>query len=119
MISVLRAWHRGCVWFGTRTYPLARIMQPPIDKTNADQDKTLLDLVDADGSGGLGAVMLRLAHMAAAQHRANARPKRVKPFDAQLESIEIALVKDTPWHGRPALTRSAQETEPVTTEGDR
>ncbi|MFK7790301.1 MAG: hypothetical protein AB8C95_12515 [Phycisphaeraceae bacterium] len=94
-------------------------MQPPIDKTNADQDKTLLDLVRAEGSDGLGAVMLRLAQMAAAQHRANARPKRVKPWSDELESIELSLVKDTPGHGRPALTRSAQDTEPVTTEGDR
>lgn len=94
-------------------------MQPPIDKTNADQAKTLLDLVRAEGEDGLGAVMLRLAQMAAAQHRANARPKRVKPWDEDLERIELALVKDTPRHGGPALTRSARESGPVTTEGDR
>lgn len=94
-------------------------MQPPIDKKNTDQEQSLLDLVRADGEGGLGAVMLRLAHMAAAQHRANARPKRVKAWADGLESIELSLVKDTPGHGRPALTRSAQATEPVTTEGDR
>jgi hypothetical protein len=93
-------------------------MQPPIDKTNTDQAKTLLDLVRAEGEDGLGAMMLRLAHMAAAQHRANARPKRVKAW-SDLESIELSLVKDTPGHGRPALTRSAQDSEPVTTEGDR
>jgi len=94
-------------------------MQPPIDPTNTDQDKTLMDLVRAEGGDGLGAVMLRLAQMAAAQHRANVRPKRVKPWPDELESIELALVKDTPGHGRPALTRSAQDTGPVTTEGDR
>jgi len=97
-------------------------MQPPTDKTNADQEQTLLDLVRAEGDDGLGAVMLRLAHMAAAQHRANARPKRVKPWSDDLQSIELNLIKDTPGHGRPALTRSAQppgNAEPVTTEGDR
>ena len=94
-------------------------MQPPIDKTNNDQGPSLLDLVRAEGEDGLGAVMLRLAHMAAAQHRANKRPKRVKAWSDDLQSIELALVKDTPGHGRPALTRSAQATEPVTTEGDR
>jgi len=94
-------------------------MQPPTDKTNADQKQTLLDLVRSEGEDGLGAVMLRLAQMAAAQHRANARPKRVKPWSDELQSIELTLVKDTPGHGRPALTRSAQDPEPVTTEGDR
>ena len=118
MISVLRAWHRGCVWFGTRTYPLARFMQPPIDKTNADQAKTLLDLVRAEGEDGLGIAMLRLAHMAAAQHRANKRPKRVKPW-SDLESVELSLVKDAPGNGFPAMTRSARDLGPVTTEGDR
>jgi hypothetical protein len=94
-------------------------MQPPIDSTNVDQTQSLLDLVRADGEDGLGAAMLRLAQMAAAQHRANARPKRVKPFGDGADTIELSLVKDTPGHGRPALTRSAQATEPVTTEGDR
>lgn len=98
-------------------------MQPPQDKTNADQHTRLLDLVRAEGGDGLGAVMLRLAYMAAAQHRANHRPKRVKPWTDGLETIELSLVKDTPGHGCPALTRSAQDlprkTGPVTTEGDR
>ena len=94
-------------------------MQPPTDKTNTDQGQTLLDLVRAEGEDGLGAVMLRLAQMAAAQHRANARPKRVKAWSDDLESIELSLVKDAPRNGFPALARSAQETEPVTTEGDR
>ena len=94
-------------------------MQPPIDKTNMDQSQTLLDLVRAEGEDGLGAVMLRLAHMAAAQHRANKRPKRVKPWSDDLEAIELTLVKDTPGQGRPALTRSARDNGPVTTEGDR
>jgi hypothetical protein len=98
-------------------------MQPPIDKTNNDQGQRLLDLARAEGGDGLGAVMLRLAHMAAAQHRANARPKRVKAWSDDLQAIELSLVKDTPGHGRPALTRSAQDIprnpEPVTTEGDR
>lgn len=116
---VLRAWHRPCVWFGTRYPPLDQNMQPPIDKPNDDQKQTMLDLVRAEGEDGLGAVMLRLAQMAAAQHRANKRPKRVKPWSAELESIELSLVKDTPGQGRPALTRSAQDSEPVTTEGDR
>lgn len=93
-------------------------MQPPIDKTNNAQAQRLLDLVRAEGEDGLGNVMLRLAHMAAAQHRANARPKRIKPW-SDLETIELVLVKDTPGHGRPALTRSAQTIGPVTTEGDR
>ncbi|MBX2850937.1 MAG: hypothetical protein KTR15_04230 [Phycisphaeraceae bacterium] len=94
-------------------------MQPPTDKTNNDQTPGLLDLVRADGDDGLGAAMLRLAYMAAAQHRANARPKRVKAWSDDLQAIELSLVKDTPGHGRPALTRSAQDSEPVTTEGDR
>ncbi|MEM6504521.1 MAG: hypothetical protein AAF711_03550 [Planctomycetota bacterium] len=97
-------------------------MQPPTDKPNADQGPSLLDLVRADGSDGLGTVMLRLAHMAAAQHRANARPKRVKPW-SDLQTMDLSLVKDAPGHGSPAMTRSAQESQrdtgPVTTEGDR
>lgn len=103
-------------------------MQPPTDNTNADQNQTLLDLVRAEGEDGLGAVMLRLAHMAAAQYRANKRPKRVKPWSDDLESIELSLVKDAPRNGFPAMTRSAprnnsgkdlQGSGPVTTEGDR
>ena len=94
-------------------------MQPPTDKTNNDQAKTVLDLVRAEGEDGLGAVMLRLAQMAAAQHRANKRPKRVKPWSDDLETIELSLVKDAPRNGFPAMTRSAQNTGPVTTEGDR
>ena len=94
-------------------------MQKPTNQSNADQMPRLLDLVDQDGAEGMGSVMLRLAHMAAAQHRANKRPKRVKPWSDDLESIELSLVKDTPGQGRPALTRSAQDSEPVTTEGDR
>ena len=82
----------------------------------------LLDLVDQDGAEGMGSVMLRLAHMAAAQHRANARPKRVKPW-SELESVELSLVKDAPGNGFPAMTRSAHDlprmSGPVTTEGDR
>lgn len=94
-------------------------MQPTDDSANAAQNKPLLDLVRAEGEDGLGAVMLRLAHMAAAQHRANKRPKRVKAWSDELQSIELSLTKDTPGHGRPALTRSAQDHGPVTTEGDR
>lgn len=101
-------------------------MQPTDDNANAAQNKPLLDLVRVEGEDGLGAVMLRLAHMAAAQHRANKRPKRVKAWSDGLQSMELSLTKDTPGHGRPALTRSAQDprkdprmTGPVTTEGDR
>ena len=94
-------------------------MQPTDNNTNAAQSKPLLDLVRAEGEDGLGAVMLRLAHMAAAQHRANARPKRVQAWGDELQSVELSLVKDTPGNGFPALTRSAQDTGPVTTEGDR
>ena len=94
-------------------------MQPPIDKTNADQAKTLLDLVRADGGeDGLGAAMLRLAQMAAAQHRANKRPKQVKPW-SDVESIELSFVQDLPGNGFPAMARSARDSGPVTTEGDR
>lgn len=94
-------------------------MKPPPDNLNDDQKKTLLDLVHTEGEGGLGAVMLRLAHMAAAQHRANAKPKRVKPWSDDLESVELSLTKDVPRNGFPALTRSAHDSGPVTTEGDR
>lgn len=119
MTVVLRAWHWPCLGFGTRNFPLVKTMQPPTNSTNADQNKTLLDLVRSEGEDGLGAVMLRLAHMAAAQHRANKRPKRVMPWSDELQSIELSLVKDMPWNGFPALTRSARESGPVTTEGDR
>ncbi|MEM9345162.1 MAG: hypothetical protein AAGB26_00965 [Planctomycetota bacterium] len=97
-------------------------MQPPTDNPSADQAPRLLDIVRSDGSEGLGTAMLRLAHMAAAQHRANARPKRVKPW-SDLQKMDLFLVKDAPGHGSPAMTRSAQESQrdagPVTTEGDR
>ena len=87
-----------------------------MDNTKSDPS-SLLKLVREAG-GSLGAVMLRLAHMAAAQHRANARPKRVKPW-TDLHAIQLSIVKDTPGHGSPALTRSARELGPAATEGDR
>jgi|GEM_PF-2212640 len=92
-------------------------MQRPTDNTNADQMPKFLDLLDQDGAEGMGSVMLRLAHMAAAQHRANAQPQRVKPW-SELESIELSL-QDKPGQGRPAQARSARDLGPVTTEGDR
>ncbi|MGB0767140.1 MAG: hypothetical protein ACPGYV_05475 [Phycisphaeraceae bacterium] len=85
--------------------------------TNADRSPSLLSLVERDGSEGIGSVMLRLAQMAAAQHRANAEPRRVEPWRDQ-QQIQLTKM-DTPGQGRPALTRSARNGEPVTTEGDR
>ena len=92
-------------------------MQQPTDIKNADQTFKLMDFVQTDGSQSLGSVMLRLAEMAAAQHRANAQPNRVKPW-ADLESIELSL-QDTPGHASPAKTRIARDLGTVATEGDR
>lgn len=76
-----------------------------------------MDLIDDSGRDSLGSVMLRLAHMAAAQHRAQVAPRQVKPWTGLTEVQEDT--KDKAGHGSPAVSRSTRESGAVTTEGDR
>ena len=92
-------------------------MQRPTDSSNDDQPYRLLGLLPEPGSRDFGSAMIRLAHMAAAQHRAQVAPKSVKPW-AELSVIQT-LPKDKAEHGSPAVSRSARAAGPVTTEGDR
>ncbi len=92
-------------------------MQRPNDSSNDDQPARLLDLLPEPGSQAFGSAMIRLAYMAAAQHRAQVAPQSVKPW-AEL-SVVNTFSKDKAEHGSPAVSRSVRAAGPVTTEGDR
>lgn len=92
-------------------------MQQSTSKTNNDQPMRLMDLLPEFGSAGFGSAMLRLAHMAAAQHRAEVSMQNVKPWTG-LTVIELDSM-DKAGHGSPAVSRSVCESGPVTREGDR
>ncbi|MFN3168665.1 MAG: hypothetical protein ACE37H_16520 [Phycisphaeraceae bacterium] len=96
-------------------------MQRPSDKTNTDQAPAstprLLELLSGPGDAGLGSAMLRLAQMAAAQHRAAVATQSARSWTG-LTTIALST-KDKAEHGCPADTRSARLHGPVTTEGDR
>lgn len=89
----------------------------PTESTNADHAPRLLDLLPDLGSGGLGAAMLRLAHAAAAQHRATFAAQGVAPW-TDLQVLDYTSM-DKAGHGCPAVSRSAHASGPVTREGDR
>jgi hypothetical protein len=100
-------------------------MQHPSDRTNTDhatadastRDGRLLDLLPDPGDAGFGSAMLRLAQLAAAQHRATLASQSAQPWSG-LQTIAYST-EDAAGHGRPADTRSARLHGPVTTEGDR
>lgn len=92
-------------------------MQQHNDTTNADHDQRLIDRLPELGAEGLGSVMLRLAHMAAAQHRAQTSARSVEPWQGLSDLCFESM--DNPEQGCSAQTRSAREHGPVTTEGDR
>lgn len=86
---------------------------------NTDQPQRLLDLLPDPSDPGFGAAMLRLAQMAAAQHRADAAAE-AQPW-AGLTTINVSTdsTPDTAEHGGAALTRSPRFCGADTTEGDR
>jgi len=86
---------------------------------NTDQPQRLLDLLPDPSDPGFGAAMLRLAQMAAAQHRADAATD-AQPWTG-LTTINVSTdsTQDTAEHGRAALTRSPRACGAGTTEGDR
>lgn len=84
---------------------------------NTDQPKRLLDLLPDTQSDGFGSAMIRLAQMAAAQHRAQVDPKSVKPWSDLTRFNDSD--QDTTGHGRPIAARSTRDSGSVTTEGDR
>lgn len=100
-------------------------MQRPNDSTNRDhaaecaaqRAPRLLDLLPDSGSAGFGSAVLRLAQLAAAQHRAALATQNAQPWSG-LTTIGFST-KDAAGHGSPADTRSAHLHGPVTTEGDR
>ncbi len=92
-------------------------MQRPQSQTNNDQPARLLDLLPQAGSAGFGAAMLRLAQMAAAQHRAEIAGQGVAPWTG-LKVVELTLM-DKAGQGSPVISRNARVCESVTREGDR
>ena len=92
-------------------------MQRITDQTNPAQATRLLDLLPDPGSEGFGSAMLRLAHAAAALHRADATLADVEPWQGL--TTQQHDFKDNASHGRPADSRSARIDGPDTTEGDR
>ena len=92
-------------------------MPQPTPNANADRPRRLLDVLASTGPEDLGSTMLRLAHMAAAQHRAQVAPQQVRPWTGLTEVDHDS--KDKAGHGSPSVSRSARDSGPVTTEGDR
>ena len=66
---------------------------------------------------GFGNAMLRLAHMAAAQHRAQVAESSGLSWSG-LTRIDESI-QDKAGHGSPVVTRSTRAGGAVTTEGDR
>jgi len=84
---------------------------------NTDHNTRLLDLLPDPSESGFGAAMLRLAHMAAAQHRAQVAVGDVQPWSG-LTRIDDST-QDKAEHGSSVVTRSTRICGAVTTEGDR
>jgi len=92
-------------------------MQRFDDNLNADQDTRMLDLLPELGDASFGSAMLRLAHAAAALHRAEGVAQGAEPWRG-LSVIQVST-KDKAEHGSSPKTRSARDRGPVTTEGNR
>lgn len=86
---------------------------------NNDQTKRLMDLMPGPGMEGMGSVMLRLAEMAAAQHRAQLAPREVEPWRGLTESdhLDQDSTQDKAGQGSPVSARIARLGGPATTEG--
>lgn len=92
-------------------------MQRPTESTTASQGTRLLDLLPDPGSADFGSALLRLAHAAAAQHRAELADGDNEPWQG-LTQIELAQ-QDESRHGSLAISRSAPFAGSATKEGDR
>jgi len=92
-------------------------MQQPGNMSNTDRGPRLMDLLPEAGSAGFGAALLRMAHTAAALHRAQLATQGAQPWQG-LTALDLTNM-DKAGHGSPADSRSSRTRGAVTTEGDR
>lgn len=92
-------------------------MQQETHNSNSDRAARLIDLLPDPGASGFGSAVLRLAHLAAAAHRAEAASQGGS-FGEGLTVLDL-FQKDTAGHGSPSDARSAGDSRPVTREGNR